>query len=766
MGTVYRARDLLVDDEVALKLLDRADRPTESQIERIRQEVRLTRKVTHPNVVRTHDLNDANGLYYITMELIQGCDLRSILDANGPGAPSPLNAVEIAIGVCDGLTAAHAAGVVHRDLKPANILIDRVGRVVVTDFGVACGLSWSAITEQGYSLAGTPLYMAPEQVSGALADARTDIYAVGLLLFEMCTGTRPFAGDTTIAVAVSRLQTPPPDPRQRASVPDALAELILSCLARSPRDRPESAAHVAGALRRWRVSAALEGVANIVELVSQITSTQISNDATIVAPDPALSMAARERSFTATTTRTLAVVPLAFHGPEKDAYLATALASELIDVLSRTRGLRVLSSTACEQLRSEHDNAVLGRKLGADVLVEGTVQTSGDRVRVFARLIEVSTGLQLWAERFSGTLGDVFEFQDTMSQRIAEALRVSLGTTLYRGEASHEAIELYLQARCRDWSFQRFGSAGALELLERCLDVSPRFAPAVAQHAIACMRTWFLPGQTQERDLAALALVSIERAEELAPDFPETHIARAMFSVQHDAFREAAVALTRALRLAPTCALALQFLGQMLCEAGRVEQGLSRLKLAYQLDPTLAVCLIDTARCNALRGDMDGYARVMEALEAHPSYRVATAQLAMRVATWRGELDRVREIAAENADPTDEISINVRYYARIVLREVEPIAATRKHHGALEPGRSPRFASMLCQLSAEALCVAGHPNAALHWLQRAASTVLLDLEWLERCPALSLIRPLPAFAECKRLVQKRVEAIWEVDMQK
>lgn len=766
MGTVYRARDLLVDDDVALKLLDRADRPMESEIERIRQEVRLTRKVTHPNVVRTHDLNDANGLYYITMELIQGCDLRSILDGDALGARSPLLAAEIAIGVCDGLAAAHAAGVIHRDLKPANILIDRAGRVVVTDFGVACALSRSSISAQGNNLAGTPLYMAPEQVSGAPTNARTDIYAVGLLLFEMCTGTRPFAGDTAIAVALSRLQVPAPDPRQRAPVPDALAELILGCLARAPEERPWSAAHVAETLRYWRASVASEGTASIAEIVSQVTSTLISHEVTVVALDPAApSVASRERSAL-TTTRTLAVLPLAFHGPEKDAYLAIALANELIDVLSRTQGLRVLSSSAGEQMRSERDLAVLGRRLGADVLVEGTVQTSGDRVRVFARLVEVSTGLQLWAERFSGTLGDVFEFQDTMSQRIAEALRVGLGTTLYRGEATHEAIELYLQARCRDWSFQRFGSSDSLQLLERCLELSPRFAPALAQHAIACMRTWFMPGQTPERDLAALALVSIERAEELAPDFPETHIARALFSVQHDAFREAAVALTRALRLAPTCALALQFLGQVLCEAGRIEQGLARLKLAYQLDPTLAVCLIDTARCSALRGDMDGYARAMEQLRTHPTYHVAASQLAMRVATWRGELDRVRELAAQNADPTSEIAMNVQHYARIVLREVEPVAAAQKLHDTLEPGRSPRFASMLCQLSAEALCAAGHPKAAIHWLQRAASTVLLDLEWLDRCPAIAPLRQLPAFTDCRRLVQKRVEAIWEVDAQK
>jgi eukaryotic-like serine/threonine-protein kinase len=758
MGTVYRARDLLIDEEVALKLLRSRDGDADLDIERIRAEVKLARRISHPNVVRTHDLNDTKGSYFITMELIDGCDLRAILDACAPLPLDLAQSVEILVGVCDGLTAAHVANVVHRDLKPANIILDRAGRAVVTDFGIACASAHPrTLGPQPSGLSGTPLYMAPEQILGGETSARTDIYALGLLLFEMCTGTRPIASENPAAIATTRLRDPPPDPRERARIPDLLAELILRCLSRGQEHRPATAADVAAALAPLRSGGRHQTLST---LVRSIATTVISVDATVIAPER-VPESAPPRS--GTVTRTLAVLPLSFHGPDKDAYLADALASELIDVLSRMHGLRVLSSSATEVLRSEHNLATLGRKLGADVLVEGTVQTSGERVRVFARLVEASSGVQLWAERFSGTLEDIFEFQDTMSQRIAEALRVSLGTTAYRGEAPSEAIELYLQARCRDFAFHRFGASGALELLERTLALAPSFAPAVAQHAIACLRTWFLPGKTPSLDLEALARMSVARAETLASDFAETHLARAMLSAQDNAYREAVVALTRALRIAPTCAPALQYLGQILCEAGRAEEGLGRLKLAYQLDPSLAVCLVDTARCNALRGDMDAYARALEQLNAHPSYRVPRLHLELRVASWGGDREKVAELSAQLADEENELAVHGRFYADAVLGRSDPAATIARAHGRLEQGRSSRFVSFLCQLSTEALCAAGRLDAALGYFQRAAGSVLIDLEWTERCAALLPLRTQPAFAEGRRLIRKRVEVIWSID---
>jgi len=246
MGRVYRARDVLVGDVVALKTLELGKDPGTDAVERFRREVRLARRISHPNVARMHDLGEHAGQHYLTMEYVDGVDLRTLIAREGPLAPA--RATRIALAVCEGLAAAHAAGVMHRDLKPANVLVEKGGRVVLTDFGIARALVDEA-AQRTQGTAGTPMYMAPEQLSGGELGPRADLYAVGLMLYEMLTAAMPFSGDSPIAVAFARLRQPPPDPRAKLAVPDALAELVLRCLAREPEQRPEGAPQLAQALR-------------------------------------------------------------------------------------------------------------------------------------------------------------------------------------------------------------------------------------------------------------------------------------------------------------------------------------------------------------------------------------------------------------------------------------------------------------------------------------------------------------------------------------
>ena len=239
MGRVYRVHDRLLDEHVALKLLRSDVVDTPGAVERFRQEVKLARRVTHHNVARVFDLGEHAGQAFLTMELIDGRPLSHLVAEHPTGIPLPRLA-GIARQLTTALGAAHAVGVIHRDLKPDNILLGPEERVVVTDFGIARALtapggSTSATLGTGV---GTPAYMAPEQVdASAPADARADIYALGAILYELATGARAWPGDGALAVAAARLMQPPPDPRLRRGLPDALAELILVCLARRTEQR-------------------------------------------------------------------------------------------------------------------------------------------------------------------------------------------------------------------------------------------------------------------------------------------------------------------------------------------------------------------------------------------------------------------------------------------------------------------------------------------------------------------------------------------------
>ena len=808
MGTVYRAHDVMVGDVVALKILDATVATSGDQLEWFRREVRLARRITHPNVARTHDMGEQAGAHYITMEFVEGTTLQDLLRsreaAAGEGegkrrrqALEPARAVRIALAVSEGLAAAHAAGVVHRDLKPANVLIDLNGRVVLTDFGIARALTDEHAGARTQGVVGTPLYMAPEQLSGLAVDQRADIYALGLMLSEMLTGELPFAGQTPIATALARLTKPPPDPRVlRPGLPDPLAELVLQCLAQLPDARPASAAAVAERLRAWLVSSGepLHGVPTVTMLAGIVgaaagdhpsvaelmTPTQQQPMTTGPTPGALTQGMTRGGYGTATTNtrplrplapvpsaeRALAVLPFRYIGPPDQSYLGDALTDELIDVLSRTRGLRVLGSGATAKYRSDRDPRAVGTDLGVDAVVDATVQASAKQVRVAARLVEVATGTQLWSERFESGLEDLFELQDRISKRIAEALRVELSTSAHAIDAPAEAIALYLRGRRKLLAFQVIGPDGAMELLEQSIEMAPLLQPAIACHAIACLRAWFMPSSFLEdevrRDWGQVARESVARALAEAPELAETHLARAMLAVQLGEWREAVKALVKALEIAPTYAHAHQYLAQLQCEAGNTKEGAERAKLAIDLEPSLSVGLFDLARLHALRGERDEAERLLLQL-TDTRMRNATAQQRMRVAGWYGDMDAVRAIAATlPIDEADGFSNYATNYARALTGAVDKATVDAMTLAITTNVPSPRFYTLMCQAATEIYAARGCPEDALHYFLKAADSVLIDIEWTDRCPSLKAVRALPGFVEGRRKVRQRVQAMWSL----
>jgi serine/threonine-protein kinase len=341
-----------------------------------------------------------------------------------------------------------------------------------------------------------------------------------------------------------------------------------------------------------------------------------------------------------------------------------------------------------------------------------------------------------------------------------EALRNELLIAAYREHVTPEMLALYRQTLTHVHSTPRVLSETAVDPLETCLQQCPGFVPAMALHSLAAMRTWFVRTADAGRDWAVVARESVGRASRLAPDLVETLLAKAMLATQDGDWRAAVSALRTALEAAPTFAGALQYLGSLQCEAGRADEGMERLRMAYELDPNLSIALYEIARCNALRGRMNEFQQAIDQLKNNLFLLLPTILLRMRVASWTGNLDELRQCRIDLLREPSPIARHADAYAAGVLGDVDPLVALQAFDKLLAGTISPRFASLMCQLATEVLCTTGYADRAIHYFRRAADSVLIDLEWTDRCPALKPLRELPDFAEGRLNVRTRVETIW------
>jgi len=607
MGAVYRAHDLTLGEDVAIKVLSFRTKPSSEDIERFHREVRLARRITHVNVARTHDIGEHEGLHYLSMELVDGVSLEPRLAHAIPTS----EAVALTIPIVQGLSAAHKAGVIHRDLKPANVLVERGGRIVITDFGIARGICDDAgVTEVGQAV-GTPRYMAPEQVLGHDVDARADLYAVGLILYELLTGTFPFQGSTPMSLAIARVQHAPEDPSNRVTMPRPLADIVLCCLAREPAERFQTADDLATALLSWSESSSAQTMAMPVPPADSIPVPAASRPEPPLVGTPASRSTRPPFAPISVGSRSVAVLPFLHRGASGSSDLAENLAAELIDVMSRIRDIRVLAYGATSRFADERDPRVVGDELGAHAIVDGTVQVSGQRLRISVRLIDVPTGIQTWSGRFESEMGDIFDLQERLSRRIAEELRTSLTAESFRDHVAPEAMDLYLQGRKRIRGGYLEGTNGATDLFAQSIALEPKFAPAIAAHALSCVRAWWQETVSPKpKSMAEESKVSVARALEFAPGLAETQLALGMLQLQLGNLERSAVALAASIDIAPTFASAQRYLGDLQCEAGRVDEGLKRLRLANELDPTFKFTQIGMAR-------VGGAATVVRIRRAH-----------------------------------------------------------------------------------------------------------------------------------------------------
>jgi serine/threonine-protein kinase len=604
MATVFLAHDLKHDRAVALKVLHAG--PAEALgAERFLREVRLSARLQHPHILAMHDSGDADGQLWFTMPYVEGESLRIRLLRE---KQLPVDdALRITREVADALHYAHQHGVIHRDIKPENILLSGTVtgdrgvsggyHALVADFGIARALQGDTderLTGTGVTV-GTPLYMSPEQASGERElDARTDVYSLGCVLYEMLSGEPPFTGPTVQAMLAKRLTEPVPHLRTVRDVPPALERAVTTALARSPTDRFATAAEFAGALESGRLG---EGVAPPDADAARRSNRRISRPAAIGLALLLLlvgAYAARRwmMSSRAAPAASAAVLPFVDLSSEKDQeYFSDGLTEELITTLSQVPGLRVAARTSSFQFKGRSpDVHEVGRKLDVGTVLEGTIRKSGNRLRVSAHLINVKDGFELWSQSYDRDLADVFAVQEDVARSIVAALRLRLGPVrdaalAVRPTTDLQAYDLFLKGRFA-WN-QRTGPAlrEAVRYLEQAVTRDSTFARAWA--ALADAYILVVPyGGGSPADTWRKAQDAAGKALALDSTLAEAHTSLGYGNMIYAWNWQAAEKnFQRAIAADSNYATGHHWYGDFLAGRGRLTESLAEMARAHQLDP-------------------------------------------------------------------------------------------------------------------------------------------------------------------------------------
>lgn len=734
MGNVYRVRDRELDEVVALKTLHPDLARDAAAIERFRAEVKLARRVTHRNVARTYDIGMADGVPFLTMEYVDGAALDAVIEERGHLEPSVT--LEILESICEGLIAAHDAGIVHRDLKPQNVLLDTDGRVVISDFGIARARDASVTVAGMTAFAGTPAYMAPEQVRGLVdIDGRADLYALGVMVFEMLTGKRPFGGPTPLAEALARMIEPVPELPADLRVPRELRGLVQRCLALDRDERYATAAELA-----TDVSSAL---------------ATITTGAHPVAP--AANLRARE-----TDAKTVAVLPFALRCGGDVAYLREGLMEELIDGLSMSAGLRVKPRGAVARYADVGvDPLQAGRELDVQVVVDGSFRVQDDQLHIRLSALSVAEGFQLWAQRFEGPIGDLFKICQRAVSAIAQALTVQATTAVHTALTDPVTIDLYMRARKAMWTHWHVNTERARDPWERVLERAPGDPRVLAGAATFFARLSHHVGRQtpDETEFSGRAARYATQAIEAAPHWPEPYCARAVIAWNafdlHAALRDA----RRALELAPGYVDAQILVGKVLMELGPLDEAIRHLEAAHTNDPNAFNARWELARARALQRNWIEVDALLSLPVDEADHRFMRGIARARTDMWR---DDPQWLDAPEVDlDRDE---NLRFYvpaARHIVRTGEMFPGHELMVGTLRSfvASHRRTAPVAFQHAAEFFTRAGRLEEAREMLAGSVSGGLVDLMWLRHCPLLDAHRDDSTFADALAVVEKRVEAI-------
>jgi eukaryotic-like serine/threonine-protein kinase len=611
MGRVYKAHDKTLDRVVALKVVRQGVMADTEALNRFKQELLLASKISHTNILRIHDMGEVGDVKFITMAYVEGPDLHHILQET-PKLPFE-RILNFAQQLAAALAAAQAEGVIHRDLKPQNILIGKDDHLYVSDFGLARSFEESAVqmTRTG-AFMGTPRYMSPEQVEGKPADLRSDLYAYGLILYEMATGDVPFTGESTLKVMYQRIQEKPKSPKTlNPDLPNWFVQVIMRCLEKDPAVRYQCAEEIvldlqgarstvttyrgSGASRtvqiqipeftnnRWLWSVA--GLVVLVALVFAIPTTRhIITGGKSAKPSSGISGVPPIESG-----RFVAVLPLQVLGDETQlGYLAQGIGEALSTKLFQLKDLHVTATDAAAKVDQKQPLAKVGAALGANMVVQGTLQGSGDKIRIILKLEDVVNGKELWSQQFDGVTGDLFTLEDEIYNPLVSAMNVT-PTNDERANAGVHATEniaaydLYLKGRNAMRGQQDLKNVdAAMNFYQDALKNDSGFALAYAGLAEASLVMY---REKKDAFWAQKALGAAQQAERLNDSSAEVHFVLGRVYSRTGKSAEAIAELKRAVAIEPNSDDGYRGLGGAYLALGQKELALQAYEKTVQINP-------------------------------------------------------------------------------------------------------------------------------------------------------------------------------------
>lgn len=693
MGVVWRARDLRLDRDVAIKVLPEgvADDPARRAL--FEREAKAVAALRHPNIVTIHAVVEAEGVLFFTMELVEGDPLSTLIV---PGGVPFDRFLKIAVPLADAVAAAHESGIIHRDLKTRNIMIGRADAVKVLDFGLAQVLEPLApiggkegdTSTLGNGLIGTFRYMSPEQLRGEPLDHRTDLFSLGVILFELATGEHPFGTRSATEALAAILKGEPRSALDLSPrLPRELDRVLRLCLEKDVRLRIASAARLRNELEKL-------GQESAAARVGEIPS--------------------------------IAVLPFVDMSRDKDqTYFCEGIAEEIINALCRLRGLRVASRTASFLFGSAPvEPREIGRRLGVETILEGSVRKSGNRLRITAQLAETTGGFHLWSESFDRELKDVFEIQEEIAKSIVRALQVTLSPqergALRASPTRHiQAYDYYLRGRSFYYRYGKKDIEFALQLFKRATELDPGYALAYAGLADC----W-------------------------------SHIY--LYSERRDAVRQQADAASRqAVELAPGSAQAQASRAVALSLGGASEEAERRFEAAIRLDPGLFEAWYFYARHKFVAGDL---AKAVKYYEEAIRVRPDDYQAPLLVAQIYDDLGRPEDGRKSRRKGVALVEDRLELYpddARALYMGANGLVALGEREKGIEWARrarviAPDEAMLLYNLGC-IYSLAGEIDEAIDCLEKGVALGLSQRGWFEHDSNLDALRGDPRF---KALMEK------------